>query len=374
MSVRFENFCVHTDERLINQWKPPYKDFDATDGSTRADGSVRQWAVSKDGKYLKKMLGSSYNDRICSNRGCLTIMYVCGMAEEKQRQRRLRSGDIVHFHIIDRRAGKFALLETAFQGIVALDEVSGTGQTLRTQHSELKVLRMLGVEGYMVDVAQRDAAHAAREAPPSEFAAPTTAQHMVFDTESAPPRDSSNGPHPVLQVSFVRAWKTLDIVVEASTRLLQYPAGVATGNDATSSVLKFPLDVMRLGEDAGRVLAEFFSSLKCVCDTGGLVIAHNVRHDLRQLVCSARAVGAEIPDLHLRCIDTVRVAANFVDLPDKKKWPTLAQLVAAQKMSVSSYRFHTADEDTRALKDVVSQWPIAELYHFAEHLTLRGPL
>lgn len=373
MVVGFAAYCVHRDETRLRELRGPDSDF------AFENGTKGRIAVSPDGRRLKKMLASAYHDRMYraeEERGgaYLAVDYVCGIAEEFRRQRLLRLGDEVNVFLIDNTPGprrldewRFGLLRCRFAGLLAKPERTAGGESILVQHTHLRVLAHLAEDGSFT--AEDGAQPPAPPAEAAEAAGRRDALHMIFDTESAVPRTlrADATAHPVLQIAWIITGEDFGRL-QSHMDYLRYPAGVPTGNDASSSMLKVRLCDLEKGEDAEVVLSRFFAALCRVACSGGMVIAHNPGHDLRQVRRTAQLLGVTPPALALSVVDTVRVASNFANVG--RKWPTLAELVEAQGLSRARYEFHCAEDDARALRDVVANWKAEHMRLFAEEVAL----
>ena len=109
-----------------------------------------------------------------------------------------------------------------------------------------------------------------------------------MDTESAAPFDyrmlgRRHESFPILQYSYVRCSYTFQQRLSSGTNYVFYPDKYNLGNDENSSVLKFPIKLLECGIDVNDALYALYKQLERVVETGGCVIAHNVRHDMAQL-------------------------------------------------------------------------------------------
>ena len=253
-----------------------------------------------------------------------------------------------------------AIIHGVFLGIITKLETKPDGVEFLVAYSRIQIVSYETLDGSRVafecpSTAEVDGA--TTEAKRMKAAAP---QHLFIDTESAAPFDhrvtgKRHGAFPILQYSFVRTDASFVTRIASGTEFVRYPHehAASLGNDDRSSVLKVSLDLLETGIDVHRALEVLFSQLRRVADTGGCVVAHNVRHDLAQLCKTAQLVQYDYsPPLTLRTLDTVKTSSNFVPGCSDVRWMKLCELATLCNATPIG-ALHDAETDVRLLWDIV---------------------
>ena len=151
----------------------------------------------------------------------------------------------------------------------------------------------------------------------------------------------------------MRCSHTFQQRLSSGTNYISYPNDYNIGNDENSSVLKFPIKLLECGIDVNDALYTLYKQLERVAQTGGCVIAHNVRHDMAQLCKTAEMIGYTWPaSLQLRTFDTVKTASNFVP-GTEEKWMKLCDIARICNIKPSG-ELHDAEVDVDLLWRIVS--------------------
>ena len=321
-----------------------------------SDERQKGLAVARDGKTLRSVLkAEGYHDRFTAELdGAVRLTYVCGNGEEQRRQNKNRPGDSIVV-VLDDKQGRYAAMDShavlhgTFLGIEAMPDRKPDGTETLVPHSHIRITAFETPSG-------RHALSEGAPSVPTKRPRAAIAHHLVLDSESAAPLARMRGGEvagfPMLQLAYERWDARFEEQVHAATWFLRYPAEHrgALGNDATSSVLKFAPGLLDLGDSATEVLRALFAQLRIVAESNGLLFAHNVAHDIRQIKATATLLGEPLPALRVRAIDTVKTAANFVP-GSENRWMKLGDLAHLCGMSVQG--LHRADVDVATLREIV---------------------
>ena len=329
-------------------------------------------AVSDDGKIFRMSVSANgYQDRFVRGPDATVVLeYVCGLPEERRRQNLNSHGDAVTVILDDRPTDTHAFLQATFLGICVRKECKADGTEMLTARSRLRI------------DAVRHSAHSDQTAAPArplpDPGRQAVTQHLFVDTESAAPFSRTKAhrhrPFPFLQFALFRTSGDFQQILGSADDYALYPPEHrgSLGNDASSSVLKVPLGTLAAGLPVDLALGTLHAHLCLVCDSGGFLFAHNVRHDLEQILAAAQLVGYKWPrPLRLWIVDTVKTSSNFV--PGAQDcWMKLGDLADACGVAPSG-ALHDARTDAKLLMDIVAaHYPRGDeaLRPFAEEFAL----
>lgn len=331
-------------------------------------------AVSADGRVFRMRLSDhGYNDKfIMENNECV-LSYVCGTMEEQRRQNLNRPGDPIIVELGDNQ-DRHAILHGVFKRIEATPDKKPDETELLTARSYLTILAYDRDENQTIYFEAND-----RPSPMPKKMRPCH-HHLIIDTESAAPLDQRllgrrHSPFPMLEVAYYRVSHDFSRVIKMRSAILAYDSELTNriGNDEQSAVLKFSMEELRLGDPAHDVVEDLFKEIRCVGQSGGLVFAHNVVHDLGQIKATLDLIGRASPGLCVRTIDTVKTAGNFVEGAEKR-WMKLGDLATLSGLSISGHingRLHCAADDALLLLHLLRKtFASDQLDAFVETYTL----
>ena len=383
----FDPFLVYDSFNAINHVIGDYKKRFKI--STREKGL----AVSDDGKTLRMVLESrGYNDRFLFEEGECVLSYVCGEPEERRRQSLNKEGDSIMVTLGRKavynnkklvREEAHGVLHGVFKRIEAQRDVKPDGRELLIPRTYVRILGYEREPGRCIHFSQegQQAQPSRREEVPRPLKKPKSHSkyHLVIDTESASPLDfrllgKKHDPFPVLEVAYYKVGWDFKRVIHIFSAVLNYDDSLrkSLGNDESSAVLKMPLQELRDGDGAVGVYDVVAAEMNRTVEEGGLIIAHNVLHDLRQLKATADLLGRPFPE-KIRALDTVKTAANFVPGAEKRwmKLADLASLCDIPTRGAVNGGLHYAADDALLLLDVLREsFPPDGIEAYAEEYTL----
>jgi len=372
--------CSGKLSKLLDESSDP--DFpDSAGYSAKYKFAGKGLAVRCDGLFFRMILDSSYNDAFHLHAdGQCFLHYVCGNVEELRRQKGLAAGALVTV-VLSRKPSygkgeKHVVMHGRFDGIMINTSQNADGAECQREYSKIAILRVKTPDHPpAAPLAASDAPPPDADDPPRERDAtgtdalagdpfPDDCQHMVFDTESAPPDPSGRAitAHPMLQVGYVMTSHDFRETLEQWEAVLRYPGDVWTGNSTEDSVHKFRLKRMKLGQDAFGVVERMYAAIDRVT---GCIVAHNADHDLRQLERSAESAGYTRVKRPVRVFDSMKCAGRIMSFMKGApgggggaRYPTLKLLAQEHGMASLGGAFHEALYDAATLAKIVRQWPL----------------
>lgn len=354
----YDAFPRHVLGEYARRFKTPY----------RAKGL----AVSDDGRTLRMNVAHrhGYNDRFVFESGRCVLHYICGVPEEQRRQNLNRAGDPIVVVLDNSRTDRHGVLHGTFVRVEACADVKPDGTELLVPRSLVAIHGYESEPGHVLPLGELFA--------PIVAAPPRATEHLVLDTESAAPLDTRllgrhHAPFPVLELAYFRVTADFEHVLDGRTTVLAYDAALTLGNEPTSAVLKLPCDLLARGTPAAAAMRDCVDAIARTRCAGGLVIAHNVAHDLGQLRASADLLGLDVPPTAVATLDTVKTAGNFVPRAESR-WMALGELAAlagvAPAPTVHGALHRAADDALLLLRLLRAAFPPDALDAYAQKLTL----
>lgn len=328
-------------------------------------------AVSACGSILRrKVRDRGYQDSVYLNEeGQLVLRYISGDAEETRRQKQKIRGDAILFEC---GTGPPADLHAVFHGhFVRVDETDIQPKT----HVIITSFVRAGPDGTLMKVPfERVKASSLTDDRKRMRTLADRREHLFVDTESGSPRGTMERVFPVLQVAYVHTTHDTQEVLSSRMEHVKYPDHLLgeTYNHELCDVNKFDMTTLARGMPALALLGDFRDLLRRVSASGGIVFAHNAKHDIRQIEKTASLLGFSFEGLSVRVVDTVRAASCLVPALPAGQSRALGEIASHYGIQAPSGQFHLAQDDAHVLWRIVrDHLPLPSIESMVEQYVLQ---